>query len=577
MFPQSAHIASKRGVFHYRRRLPTKRPSEVTLSLGTRDYREAQYLAGLLDDAYERAAARSNAMSMTDADIRTIARTYLSEALERDTEARTIRRIGQPIYTSLRPDLDNSAADLDAEILTGLARAAQEALEDGDVRTVQSTVAALAERFHVPPEMHRLLALGILEAHVVLYQNLLNRSSLNDLSVLNDGNERPPTPAPERTPQEAEAPVLSKLVDGFVAWRRECGLPEHTIAQERPTLRCFLEIAGDKPPRDYTRSDVATFLENMRQLPKTYGKSPQYRDKPIFEIIAIAKEAGAPRLSAKTAKRHLSVLTRLFKYCADRSLISITEARDLTSQHETGKKSGPARSERDAWTMSDLKALFASPVWTGCHPHYRSRPGPEIIRDGKFWLPLLALFHGCRLEEFADLCRRDVRCDEGIHFVRLTTERRKLKNANAERIVPLHPEIVRIDFLVYVEAIAPEPDDPLFPDLEPRGADRKRGPNITKWFGNYRKEIGLYRPGVGMHAFRHTANTQLRNLATGYQQIRHIDYLFGHSSGGGEGAIRYDKGPQLRALASTLALLNYPELDFSRLYNDDAAGEAEAV
>jgi integrase len=122
-------------------------------------------------------------------------------------------------------------------------------------------------------------------------------------------------------------------------------------------------------------------------------------------------------------------------------------------------------------------------------------------------------------------------------------------------VIPPHSEIIRLGFLDYAARIAPLPNDPLFPDLKPQGKDRKRGPRMTRWFVNYRRDVGVYREAVGMHAFRHTANTRLRDLITDYQQKRHVSYLFGHSQGGGEGRERYDKGPGLKAAAATLALL----------------------
>ena len=104
----------------------------------------------------------------------------------------------------------------------------------------------------------------------------------------------------------------------------------------------------------------------------------------------------------------------------------------------------------------------------------------------------------------------------------------------------------------------------LFPDIAPQGKDGKRGPRITRWFSEYRKAIGIFRPGVGMHAFRHTANTRLRDAMRNRQDERIINYMLGHSAGGGEGELRYDKGPGLKAAAEVLALLRYPELDLLR-------------
>ena len=143
---------------------------------------------------------------------------------------------------------------------------------------------------------------------------------------------------------------------------------------------------------------------------------------------------------------------------------------------------------------------------------------------------------------------------------------RRLKTENATRVLPLHPELARFGFLEYVASTAPAPDDPLFPDLRPQGKDRKRGPRITRWFVEYRRAIGLFRPGVSMHAFRHVAITRLTDVIETEQQRRNRDRMMGHAASGGEGDIRYDKGPGLRAMADTLALLAYPELDLSHLY-----------
>jgi len=52
-----------------------------------------------------------------------------------------------------------------------------------------------------------------------------------------------------------------------------------------------------------------------------------------------------------------------------------------------------------------------------------------------------------------------------------------------------------------------------------------RASRATRWFVNYRKQVGVYRPGVAMHAFRHTANTRLRDAMTTEQHRRHINHL----------------------------------------------------
>jgi hypothetical protein len=97
------------------------------------------------------------------------------------------------------------------------------------------------------------------------------------------------------------------------------------------------------------------------------------------------------------------------------------------------------------WSGDELRRLFTSPVWTGSHPFYRAERGDKIIRDALFWLPLLGLFHGNRLEEFAQLRREDVKEAEGAPYLRITDEDgRQLKNERSRRDVPLHPELIRL-------------------------------------------------------------------------------------------------------------------------------------
>jgi integrase len=199
------------------------------------------------------------------------------------------------------------------------------------------------------------------------------------------------------------------------------------------------------------------------------------------------------------------------------------------------------------WSGDELRRLFASPVWTGCHPFFRSRPGTEIIRDSLFWLPLLGLFHGNRLEEFAQLHRSDLGQTDGVWFLRITDDDgRQLKNVQSRRSVPLHPELIRIGFVDYVAKAALQPRQQIFPDLTAGGTDRKLGYTFSKKFAYYRKAIGLQRPGLDYHSFRHGVTTKLyqADVNEGW-----IDLLTGHESGG-ESRRRYLKDvplPLLRA------------------------------
>jgi hypothetical protein len=80
-------MTRKRGVYYYRRRVPQHPTREVTLSLRTRSFREAQWLAVKLDQEFRKVIA-SVSKNRNPAEIQRIARDYLKDKLEHDMEQR---------------------------------------------------------------------------------------------------------------------------------------------------------------------------------------------------------------------------------------------------------------------------------------------------------------------------------------------------------------------------------------------------------------------------------------------------------------------------------------------------------
>lgn len=556
-------------MYRYRRRLPGEvRGREVVVSLGTRHFREAEHRAALLDREFDAAVARARAdMSVAtgEADFNAILRNYLREVLEGDG-----------------PGL-SPLAFMPLPVLQHQLKKAMDALGKRDIGQVLGDLERLAAEHGFKGLDRVKLGVGVLEARVRALETAIGQAGGETSAVFTAPVEpftAPVEPQPTVSPKVAPAPapdvpkaVMSSLVEPFFIVRRERdNTLIQVIGQERATVRWFLEICGDRAPAAYGRGDVTRFLNTLRTMPSKVGKSPKDKDRPLEDIIAEAAAEALPTLKDKTVKRHLSALSQLFRFAVDEGHLSNTQRGELVDDHRFGEAKN-ARDQREAWTSEELAKLFKSPVWTGCHEVFRSQAGSAIIRDARFWLPILALFHGGRLEEFADLRRRDMQCNDGIWFMNMVEtvasegeRERRLKRQSATRPIPLHPELRRLGFLAYVETTAPEPDAPLFPDLAPQGPDQKRGPRMTRWFVEYRRAIDLYRPGVAMHAFRHAAITRLTDAITTDQQRRHRDFIMGHASGGSEGDTRYDKGAGVKAMAETLALLAFPEVDLSHLH-----------
>ncbi len=588
--PQCSHITRKRGIFYWRRRLPKPWGAEIAISLRTRHFREAEHSAALIDRTLYTALQRRDVLSAqaNGMSINAILRHHLSDALAIDREHRIAARPHSCLFTS-RPFPGRSVQETDVEVLEGLAMDASEALANRDKDRVRATATRLAEAHGIAPDLHDELAIGLLEADVHLLRALRDRSLGNEPIVFTPPEAQnrvvegvgslhlapsahgddltPQTGIAQPAPQPQGKPLASELVEAFFVRRQTIdGATHQVMAQERSTIRRFIEATGDRPMDAYGRADMTHFIDLLRRLPASYGRSPADKEAAIGDLIVRAEATNAPRMKDKTVKRHVSALSQFFRFGVDGGHITETERVNLIGKHRF-RPQGKANQQRGAWTSEELKALFSSPVWA---PQAGPIAGAHRYADqpARFWLPILALYHGARLEEFADLYRRDIRMQDGIWIVSISDTGRRLKNQNAIREVPLHPEVIRLGFIPYVMMAAPTEDSPLFPDIAPQGKDRKRGPRITRWFVEYRKRIGLYRPGIGMHAFRHTAITRITDAITTEQQRRHRDFIMGHARPTGEGNERYDKGPGLAAAAATIALLTYPEIDLSHHYVD---------
>jgi integrase len=103
--------------------------------------------------------------------------------------------------------------------------------------------------------------------------------------------------------------------------------------------------------------------------------------------------------------------------------------------------------QREIFSKADLRAIFGSPVYAA---NWRTEGGQG---EAAFWLPLIGLLTGMRLNEMAQLRICDLRQDEnddGIWFFDVRrTGGRTTKTASSIRRIPLHPELERMGLLRY--------------------------------------------------------------------------------------------------------------------------------
>ncbi|HEX8125169.1 MAG TPA: site-specific integrase [Allosphingosinicella sp.] len=338
--------------------------------------------------------------------------------------------------------------------------------------------------------------------------------------------QNPQAAAPESapSPEPAPGPTLGELVGlGIADLRADGRWDDKLCRQARSTVAVFELLNGGKRFAELTQEDLATFRRKLRLLPKRYDMtSPRSRE------IVLAAAEGRPTglspaelgLAAPTINRHVTAL-RVIHRCAGVSGLAVPMW-SFEHLHIGVSKTKRDRNQRPPTSLEDLKKLFALPIFTGCQRHRggtgqavlraRFTPGPAIIHDAFYWVPLLIYYTGARREEICKLQPNDFRELDGIAFIQIDeTETGRVKNHGSVRAIPLHRELVRLGLLKFVETCRRRGQDVLFPELRPANEVQKFGDVFYKRCWVNIRAKGSLSPRADMHGARHRFSTALKD------------------------------------------------------------------
>lgn len=144
---------------------------------------------------------------------------------------------------------------------------------------------------------------------------------------------------------------------------------------------------------------------------------------------------------------------------------------------------------------------------------------------------------------------------------------KRVKTKVSERVIPLHPELVRLGFLDYVEERRRQGEHAwLFPTVAP---DQGRALSAwSKWFGRYlRTTVGIKDTDRVFHSFRHGVKDALRR---GRVDVEAREALLGHSGSTSSVSRGYGASEMLerwgvKVLQDAVEKIEYAGLDLSKV------------
>jgi len=245
-------------------------------------------------------------------------------------------------------------------------------------------------------------------------------------------------PAIMTTQGADQGPDLAGLIDAFIEERGKLWAPRSTQVHIG-ALRLFQEFVGPKAIGLLSRKDCKEFKLTLEKLPPKW--QTRFKSMKVRDVAAL----GLPPIRPATVNRMLSPICTFLNWAVVEGYISANPASRLRAIDRVR-----ADTQRSTFSANDLHSLFEkSPMYKGCDEAWkRNHPGSKIIKDARFWLPLIALFTGMRLEEIAQLRCKDIKQVDGVGVIDVnTSDGNQLKNLNSQRLIPIHSELLKIGLL----------------------------------------------------------------------------------------------------------------------------------
>lgn len=196
----------------------------------------------------------------------------------------------------------------------------------------------------------------------------------------------------------AEVLTLSELVGRYIVSKRP---PNPTAV--RSYVRRLNEALNTPHVHQVTPAQIDAFAVELRRFPII--KRPALDKLPFRKVLDWqARNPSARLLSKKTQWKWFLVYKKLFDYAVS---VGVVAANPVTPVMPKAKGE---EEERLAYDADDIALIFSRPLFHGCaRTHnsagqlwgYRDEPGRMLLKDAHYWLPILALWTGCRLEEIA--------------------------------------------------------------------------------------------------------------------------------------------------------------------------------
>ncbi len=325
-------------------------------------------------------------------------------------------------------------------------------------------------------------------------------------------------------------PLLSEMIGAYFTEVEATKTQQpRTIEENEAIFRLLVEVTGNPLAESIGVQQASNFKNVLLQLPanRTKGKNA---GKTVAQLVKMEHKT---KMSTGSVNKYLRRVSALFTWGKRHGFVNDNPFSGLAI-----RRTKLPHQQRERFTVEELQKLLDP-----------ANLPPDQKRGYMYWLPWLGLYTGARLEELCQLHLEDIRQDGDLWVFDINAkDEKRLKTLSSERLIPVHPRLIELGFLSYVEGLRDRGEQRLFPELRHRRDGY--GMTASKWFGRYRERLGIEKP---FHSLRHTFIDTLHQLGEDHKKIA---ALVGHADESMTGG-RYSKPFRPEVLLPVVSMLNF--------------------
>ncbi len=404
-----------------------------------------------------------------------------------------------------------------------------------------ATMGKRAEPFTASPELMRLLEL-VRRADIEHLKRMLDRMDGQHGDVAHDplfAGINSISPAPT----QAESVTLGEAITRMQSDPTRAHLGDTADAKYVMTFRAMREVIGDdRTLASISRADCAIVQELFAGMPANVSKLKAYKKcRTLREMVTLAAERHDKIISPGTIRVYTHTLSAFFNWAIGKGLLTVNPATRMAPKKVSGETS------KRPFNVTEMNKIVAAlPKW--------SKDGEMA---GRYWVPLIAIYSGMRMGEIVSMGVDDIGLRDRVEcFILRKTADKSLKTPGAERIIPIHPELIRLGLLQRVAKLREDGVSRLFADLEGESQDQISDIFQKRFAYFQKKQLGIDEAGTSFHSFRHGFRDALREAGVPIDATR---ALGGWARSGGVEE-RYGQGTRPATLATWMAKVRYDGL-----------------